>query len=71
YHSGEDRIVKRFMRSEASGETPRLRLLTKKAERPSEPEIARNPRSSAARLRAAERLASPPEPDGPPGGFVA
>ncbi|TMK83856.1 MAG: 16S rRNA (cytosine(1402)-N(4))-methyltransferase RsmH [Actinobacteria bacterium] len=71
YHSGEDRLVKRFMREEASGEAPRLRLLTRKPERPSEEEIARNPRASAARLRAAERLAAPPEPDGPPGGSVA
>jgi 16S rRNA (cytosine1402-N4)-methyltransferase len=71
YHSGEDRIVKRFMREEAIGETPRLRLLTRKPERPDEAEIARNPRASSARLRAAERLATPPEPDGPPGGYVA
>lgn len=71
YHSGEDRLVKRFMREEASGEAPRLRLLTRKPERPSEEEIARNPRASAARLRAAERLAAPPEPDGPPGGSAA
>jgi 16S rRNA (cytosine1402-N4)-methyltransferase len=71
YHSGEDRLVKRFMREEASGEAPRLRLLTKKPERPSEEEIAVNPRASAARLRAAERLAAPPEPDGPPGGHAA
>ena len=71
YHSGEDRLVKRFMREEAGGEAPRLRLLTRKPERPSEDEIAANPRSSAARLRAAERLAAPPEPDGPPGGAAA
>ena len=71
YHSGEDRLVKRFMREEASGEAPRLRLLTKKPERPSDLEVATNPRASAARLRAAERLAAPPEPDGPPGGHAA
>ena len=71
YHSGEDRLVKRFMREEASGEAPRLRLLTKKPERPSDAEVAANPRASAARLRAAERLAAPPEPDGPPGGHAA
>jgi len=71
YHSGEDRLVKRFMREEASGEAPRLRLLTKKPERPSAEEVALNPRASAARLRAAERLAAPPEPDGPPGGHAA
>jgi len=64
-------LVKRFMREEAGGEAPRLRLLTRKPERPYEDEIAANPRSSAARLRAAERLAAPPEPDGPPGGAAA
>jgi 16S rRNA (cytosine1402-N4)-methyltransferase len=71
YHSGEDRIVKRFMRSEATGEAPRLRLLTRKPDRPSDAEVAMNPRSSSARLRAAERLASPPEPNGTPGGDAA
>jgi 16S rRNA (cytosine1402-N4)-methyltransferase len=71
YHSGEDRLVKRFIRDEASGETPRLRMLTRKPVRPSEDEIRANPRASAAKLRAAERLAAPPEPDGPPGGDVA
>jgi 16S rRNA (cytosine1402-N4)-methyltransferase len=71
YHSGEDRLVKRFMRSESSGEAPRLRLLTRKPERPSDEEIAANPRASAARLRAAERLAAPPDPYGPPGGSAA
>jgi len=71
YHSGEDRLVKRFMRAESSGEAPRLRLLTRKPERPGEEEIALNPRASAARLRAAERLAAPPDPYGPPGGSAA
>jgi 16S rRNA (cytosine1402-N4)-methyltransferase len=71
YHSLEDRIVKRYMREEASGEAPRLRLLTKKPDRPTEEEVAANPRASSARLRAAERLASPPDPDGPSGGNAA
>ncbi|HEX9755563.1 MAG TPA: 16S rRNA (cytosine(1402)-N(4))-methyltransferase RsmH [Gemmatimonadales bacterium] len=60
YHSLEDRRVKRFLRQEATGEAPRLRLLTRKPERPSPEEAVANPRSTAARLRAAERLASPP-----------
>ena len=71
YHSLEDRIVKRFMREEASGEAPRLRLLTRKPVRPSETEIAANPRASAARLRAAERLAAPVPDDAGPGGTAA
>lgn len=66
FHSLEDRIVKRFLVQGALGCTcppefpicvcgkqPQLRLLTKKAARPSPPEIAANPRSASARLRAA------------------
>ena len=51
YHSLEDRIVKRAFR-----EDERLRILTKKPLRPSEEEVARNPRARSARLRAAERV---------------
>ncbi|HEY6568390.1 MAG TPA: 16S rRNA (cytosine(1402)-N(4))-methyltransferase RsmH [Actinomycetota bacterium] len=50
YHSLEDRISKRSFREEE-----RLTILTKKPQRPSEDEIARNPRGRAALLRAAER----------------
>ncbi len=66
FHSLEDRIVKRFFRSEAHGCTcppdfpvcvcgrePSLRVLTRKAVRPTAREIASNPRASSARLRAA------------------
>jgi 16S rRNA (cytosine1402-N4)-methyltransferase len=35
---------------------PRLRLLTRGAEQPSDEEIAANPRAASARLRAAERV---------------
>jgi len=69
YHSLEDRIVKRFFRQEEEGCTcpkdfpecrcgklPRLTILTRSAVRPSEEEIARNPRARSAKLRAAERL---------------
>ena len=69
YHSLEDRIVKRFFADEARGCTcppdfpictcgasARLRVLTRRPVRPSAEETARNPRSSAAKLRAAERL---------------
>lgn len=68
YHSGEDRIVKRAMAAAASDPTPlglpvslpaqgpRLRLLTRGAERPDAEEVAANPRAASARLRAAERI---------------
>jgi 16S rRNA (cytosine1402-N4)-methyltransferase len=68
FHSLEDRIVKRFLAAEsrgcicppelpvcACGREPRLRLLTKKALRPSPRELGTNPRSASARLRAAVR----------------
>ncbi len=66
FHSLEDRIVKRFFAAQAKGcvcppelpvcvcgREPALRLLTKKAARPSPREAAENPRSASARLRAA------------------
>jgi len=69
YHSLEDRIVKHFFRGEAKGcicppqipvcacgLEPRLQIETRKPVRPSAEEIARNPRSRSARLRAAQRL---------------
>ena len=70
YHSGEDRIVKTAFRR-AAGElppplpglprppapAPTVRLLGRRPRTPSAAETASNPRSGAARLRAAERLA--------------
>jgi 16S rRNA (cytosine1402-N4)-methyltransferase len=69
FHSLEDRIVKRFFRSEARGCTcppdfpvcvcgrePSVRILTRKAVRPSAREIAANPRAASARLRAAAKV---------------
>jgi 16S rRNA (cytosine1402-N4)-methyltransferase len=50
YHSLEDRIVKHGFRDDA-----RLAVLTKKPIRPSQDEIAANPRARSALLRAAER----------------
>ncbi len=55
YHSLEDRIVKEFMRGEASKQT--FSLITKKVIRPTSLECGSNPRSRSARLRIAERLA--------------
>jgi 16S rRNA (cytosine1402-N4)-methyltransferase len=66
FHSLEDRITKRFLVAESRGCTcppdlpvcvcgrePALRLLVRKAVRPSPHEIETNPRSASARLRAA------------------
>jgi 16S rRNA (cytosine1402-N4)-methyltransferase len=68
FHSLEDRIVKRFFAAEARGCTcppdlpvcvcgkePRVRLLTRKAVRPSPAEVAGNARSASARLRVAQK----------------
>ena len=64
FHSLEDRIVKRFMRDLergcecppdfpicVCGKEPQLRSLSRKAIRPSAPELATNPRAGSARLR--------------------
>ena len=69
FHSLEDRKVKQYLRREASdclcppalpvcrcGHKATLKLLTSRALRPGEEEIARNPRSRSAVLRAAERI---------------
>ena len=72
YHSLEDRIVKNTMRDAARectcspalgqctcGANPRGRLVQRRAIRPDEAEIHRNPRAKAARLRIFERLRTP------------
>ncbi len=68
YHSLEDRLVKNFFRDQSGQCTcppnmpcicnrkAALKVLTSKALRPSEEEVAANPRARSARLRAAERL---------------
>ncbi len=71
YHSLEDRLVKRELTERTADKTPpgvplragdvlpgspKFRLLTRGAERPGDEELAANPRSASARLRAAERL---------------
>jgi len=61
YHSLEDRIVKRFMRWEASEEKACLRLVSKKVITPSLAEVQLNPRSRSAKLRVAERITEPDE----------
>jgi len=71
YHSLEDRIVKRFMVAESRAEVPRLRLLTRSPVTPGTEEVIVNMRAKAAKLRAAERLASEPEGWTPPEGSAA
>jgi 16S rRNA (cytosine1402-N4)-methyltransferase len=69
FHSLEDRIVKRFLRDLergcvcppdfpvcACGREPVMRALRRKAIRPTPSEIAANPRSGSARLRAAVKV---------------
>ncbi|MFA5024449.1 MAG: 16S rRNA (cytosine(1402)-N(4))-methyltransferase RsmH [Patescibacteria group bacterium] len=56
FHSGEDRIVKRFFRTAATDPKPTLKILTKKPLIPSAAETALNPRSRSAKLRAALKL---------------
>jgi 16S rRNA (cytosine1402-N4)-methyltransferase len=72
FHSGEDRLVKRFI-SEREGRCvcpPDLPVCICGAKpvfrkgvvrRPSEEEVEENPRSASARLRTAIRTAEPPE----------
>lgn len=69
FHSLEDRIVKRFFVDQAAtcvcppglpvcvcGRRPRVKILTRQGVRPTADEVARNPRSRSATLRAVERL---------------
>ncbi|MHB1294312.1 MAG: 16S rRNA (cytosine(1402)-N(4))-methyltransferase RsmH [Anaerolineae bacterium] len=75
FHSLEDRIAKQFLRRESQdcvcpphlpkcvcGHLATVRVLTRKPIRATEAEIARNPRSRSARLRAAERLSATTSP---------
>ena len=77
FHSLEDRIVKRFLREaavpnsgtsrhmpEAKAGPPPAFARVSRAVRPSEAEIARNPRARSATLRSAVRTAAPPRPLG-------
>ena len=85
FHSLEDRRVKSFLRARsgrtarpsrhrpeapvAAAPAPTFRLITNRAVRPGDAEIAANPRARSARLRAAERTGAPawPAPGVTPG----
>jgi 16S rRNA (cytosine1402-N4)-methyltransferase len=69
FHSLEDRLVKEFLRRESQGclcppsvpvcvcgHKPNLKIVTKKAVRPSQSEIQANPRSRSAKMRVGERI---------------
>lgn len=56
FHSGEDRIVKNVFKELASGDSARIKILTKKPILPSESEITKNPRARSAKLRVVERI---------------
>jgi 16S rRNA (cytosine1402-N4)-methyltransferase len=68
YHSLEDRITKQTLAAGTrtdvpddlpvipAGHEPYLKLITRGAERPTEEEVAANPRAASARVRAAERV---------------
>ena len=76
FHSLEDRVVKGFFarRSDRGGgnrhvpparaRPPSFRRIGRGCQRPGVAEIARNPRSRSARLRAGERTSNPPFPVG-------
>jgi 16S rRNA (cytosine1402-N4)-methyltransferase len=57
FHSLEDRVIKHTLRELVADASRSLRLLARKAARPSEPEVEMNPRARSARLRAVERVA--------------
>lgn len=73
FHSLEDREVKSFLKRRSGAEAgvsrhlpavsrtrqPSFTMLTRRAQRPSEAEIARNPRARSARLRSAVRTSAP------------
>lgn len=73
YHSGEDRIVKRFLAAGARGcicppelpvcrcgITPWLEVLTRRPLRPTDEETQRNPRARSCKLRAARKCGEAP-----------
>jgi 16S rRNA (cytosine1402-N4)-methyltransferase len=78
YHSLEDRPVKQVLAAGAADRAPRglpvvppelraeLELLTRGAQRPTEAEVAVNPRAASARLRAAVRIFDPRHEGGRP-----
>ena len=69
FHSGEDRIVKQFFKDQAKGcicppgfpicrcgNTPKVKICTKKPIIPGDEEVKRNPRSRSAKLRIVQKI---------------
>ena len=68
YHSLEDRITKKFFQAQATSLTPPnfpveldehapvVKMLTRGTEKPTEQEIAENPRAASAKVRAIEKI---------------
>lgn len=54
FHSGEDRIVKHFLKEEEK--SGKAKILTKKPVIPSETEVQENPRARSAKMRVAEKI---------------
>lgn len=56
FHSLEDRIVKRFFLERSRGESPSLRVVTRKPVTAGAEELRANPRARSAKLRVAEKI---------------
>jgi 16S rRNA (cytosine1402-N4)-methyltransferase len=56
FHSLEDRVIKHTLRGLAADESRSLRLLARKAAKPTDAEVADNPRARSAKLRAIVRV---------------
>jgi 16S rRNA (cytosine1402-N4)-methyltransferase len=56
FHSLEDRMVKHAFRALAQGDTPAVRVLTRRPVEAGDAEVAVNPRARSAKLRIVERV---------------
>jgi 16S rRNA (cytosine1402-N4)-methyltransferase len=56
FHSGEDRIVKKYFKEMAGADYPLIKIITKKPIIASDQEVEDNPRSRSAKMRVIEKL---------------